>query len=167
MVTYFLILAFSNRGIHAVYHHRYLRIPRFARIFRLLRLSKYSRRIRIVESIIKASVADIQLLLLCSCVVVTFSGSVVYIVEEHFNLLFVSTPESLWWGVQTLTTVGYGDVIPITAPGKFLGACLMIFGAGTMTLPILGIVSKFVSAYEHIQNKNCDSKENREQDLFL
>ena len=91
----------------------------------------------------------------------------VYIVEEHGNSVFKSLPESLWWAVQTLTTVGYGDVIPLTVPGKLMATCLMIFGAGTMTLLILGIVSKFVSAYKHIQNPNCGGTVDGEEDLFL
>ena len=112
------------------------------------------------KGIIKASAKDLQLLMLCACVVVTFGGSIVYVVEEHHNPLFSSTPQSLWWAVQTLTTVGYGDVIPVTVSGKVIATCLMMFGAGTMTLPILGIVTKFVSAYQHMQESTCEKTAN-------
>ena len=108
-----------------------------------------------MQEIIKASAGDLQLLMLCACVVVTFGGSLMWVIEEHSNPLFTSTPQSLWWAVQTLTTIGYGDVIPITVSGKVIATCLMMFGAGTMTLPILGIVTKFVSAYQHIQGASC------------
>ena len=60
---------------------------------------------------------------------------------------FDSIPACLWWCIQTLTTVGYGDVIPHTFAGRFLAACFMLLGAVTISLPILTIVSEFVRLY--------------------
>ena len=162
VIPYFAMLLASDDGLHKPYHYRFLRLPRFVRILRLFRLSDYSRRLRIVEEIFKSSFKDIQLLLMCMLIVASFGGSVMYVVEEHWNPVFTSNPQSLWWAVTSITTVGYGDIIPQTFLGKIVATCVMVFGAGTMTLPILGIVTKFTSVYskflaeEHRKRKEKD-----------
>ena len=167
VIPYFILLLATDDGLHQAYHHRYLRVPRFVRILRLFRLSNYSRRLRIVEEIIKSSVKDIQLLIICMMIIMTFGGSLMFVVEEHTNPLFMSTPESLWWAVQTITTVGYGDVIPKTLLGKLVATCLMVFGAGTMTLPILGIVTKFMAVYSKLLEENKKGKKEKHEDILI
>lgn len=171
VIPYFVLILATKDGLHQPYHHRYLRLPRFIRILRLFRLSDYSRRLRIVEEIFKSSFKDIQLLIVCMSIIMVFGGSVMFVVEEHSNPVFLSTPAALWWAVQTVTTVGYGDIVPKTFIGKILATCLMVFGAGTMTLPILGIITKFTTVYskfleeEHkddgviVNGSTCDLKQ--------
>ena len=58
-----------------------------------------------------------------------------YHVEKNANESFDSTPKTMWWGVATLTTLGYGVVYPITPPGKALGAIVALLGIGAFALP--------------------------------
>ncbi|MBC7451912.1 MAG: two pore domain potassium channel family protein, partial [Cytophagales bacterium] len=64
--------------------------------------------------------------------------------------LFSSIPETMWWSVATLTTVGYGDMVPITALGKVLSACIAMLGIGMFALPAALLSSGFT---EHIKNQ--------------
>ena len=66
---------------------------------------------------------------------------------------FPSIPCSLWWAIQTITTLGYGDIVPTTLCGKLLSAAFMAFGALTISLPVLSIVTKFMTLYA----KNIES----------
>ena len=61
---------------------------------------------------------------------------------------FTSIPFAMWWGIVTITTVGYGDVHPETTEGKLFAGCFMAFGVVTLSLPVLAIVTKFELFYE-------------------
>ena len=74
-------------------------------------------------------------------------GSIMYHLETSSNRNFYSIPQSMWWCLATLTSVGYGDVAPETALGKFVSGCVMVFGAATMTLPICSVASTFEKVY--------------------
>ena len=145
IVPYFIMLVFTPDKISSF---GFLRILRLIRVIRLFRLSKHSKRLQIVGIIIKSSFGDFQLLLVCLCMLVTLGGSAMYYVEGSPTSDFSSIPNSLWWGIVTITTVGYGDIVPITLVGKLLSAGFMAFGALTITLPVLSIVTKFMLLYE-------------------
>jgi voltage-gated potassium channel len=67
-----------------------------------------------------------------------------------------STPETMWWSVATLTTVGYGDTYPITSLGKFLTACISIMGIGLFALPAGILASGFSDEFRKMKSvKNC------------
>ena len=80
---------------------------------------------------------------------ITIGSTVMNIVEEtlHHNAHFESIPASLWWGVQTITSVGYGDIIPKTLMGRIVASSYMLLGVATISLPILTIVNQFVRLY--------------------
>ena len=71
-----------------------------------------------------------------------------YHLEGHVNDKFRSIPETMWWGVATLTTVGYGDVYPETGAGKVLGAMVALLGVGVFALPAGILASGFSEALE-------------------
>ncbi|XP_066929419.1 potassium voltage-gated channel subfamily A member 1-like [Clytia hemisphaerica] len=146
VVPYFLLLASSKKKINGL---SFLRIIRFLKIVRLFRLSRHSKRLKIVGTILKSSIWDLQLLLLCLSILIIFGGSLMYYIEGvgHPNTHFTSIPQSLWWAVQTVTTLGYGDITPFTVAGKILAASFMLFGAVTISLPVLSIVAKFTLIY--------------------
>ena len=83
--------------------------------------------------------------------VITMGSTVMNIVEEEPSATtsghFSSIPDSLWWGVQTVTSVGYGDMIPRTFVGRVLASGYMLLGVATISLPILTIVNQFVRLY--------------------
>lgn len=126
----------------------FLRILRLIRVLRLFKLSKQSKRLQIVSRIIYSSLDDLRALFMCLYIGVVFMGSVMYQIELSRDSHFVSIPDSLWWGVVTITTVGYGDIYPLTAVGRLVASGFMVIGALTTTLPVLAIVTKFEINYQ-------------------
>ncbi len=112
---------------------------RFMRVFRLLRLFKltrYSPALATVGAVLMEQRRQLGAALVIMLTLLVFSSSVAYLLEkdaqpEHF----ASIPQSMWWAMATLTTVGFGDVTPITALGKVFGAFLMVMGVGMYALP--------------------------------
>ena len=134
----------------------FFRMLRFVRVIRVVRLSKQSRRLKVVAHILRSSIEDFQMLLSCLGMLIMVYASIMYYVEcvNQWRTDFQSVPASLWWAVQTITTVGYGDIIPTTLWGKLFSALLMAFGALTVSLPVLSIVTKFTNLY--MKNINSD-----------
>ena len=133
----------------------FLRILRLVRVLRLFKLSKHSKRLQVVAAIISMSRGDFGLLMICLSMLVTLAGSCMYYIEGPDSPGFTSIPDALWWGMVTVTTVGYGDVYSVTIPGQLFSGFLMIFGALTMSIPVLAIVTNFELFYE----KNAGGRE--------
>lgn len=145
VVPYFIILAIDIDKLTSL---GFLRILRFLRVLRLFRLSKHSERIKIVGAIFAESIKDLRLFFVCLMIIAVFSGSLMYYLENTKpNSPFTSIPESMWWALQTVVTLGSGDIVPATLGGKFYSAIFMVFGAVTISLPVLSIVMKFTTMY--------------------
>lgn len=128
-----------------------VRILRLFRIFRLFRISRYSHAFRMIQTV----VADKKEELILSTMLVVFMliivSSVMYYVEHPAQPdKFSSIPATMWWGVTAMTTVGYGDIHPITPLGKLLGGITAIVGIGLFALPTGILVSGF---NEHIRDR--------------
>ena len=112
---------------------------RFLRVFRLLRILKLTRFSPAAETL--AAVVNNERRALFSALVLmltllTIASSLMYLVEKDIQPeAFGSIPAAMWWGMATLTTVGYGDVTPMTPLGKLLGAGIAILGVGMFALP--------------------------------
>ena len=128
-------------------HHAFgldLRIVRLLRVLRLLKLSRYSPAMHTLARVIygerRALVGAIYLLVAA----VIFAATGIYYFEHHAQPeKFGSVPESAWWAIATLTTVGYGDVVPITPWGKAFGGIVMVTGLCILALPVAIISSGF------------------------
>ncbi len=118
-----------------------MRILRIFRLFRILKIARYS---PALSTIAKVFIAERRALL--GALVIMFgllliSSTFVYYAEHKVQPeKFGNIPEAMWWALATLTTVGYGDVVPITLIGRIIGGFVMIFGLGVFALPI-GIVA--------------------------
>lgn len=128
-----------------------VRILRLFRIFRLFRITRYARAVRMIQEV----VSDRKEELILSTVFVVFMliivSSVMYYVEHPAQpRKFSSIPATMWWGVSAMTTVGYGDIHPITPLGKLLGGIAAIMGIGLFALPTGILVSGFT---EHIRQQ--------------
>jgi voltage-gated potassium channel len=87
-----------------------------------------------------------------------FSSSFMYVLENEAQAdKFPSIPAAMWWGIATLTTVGYGDVFPVTPPGKLLGAFIAILGIGIFALPAGILASGFAEelSKRHRKKEEC------------
>lgn len=120
---------------------------RFLRIFRLLRLFKlarYSRSLRRIRAVLHKKKDELVISLSTIIILLIIASSAIYFIENKAQPeTFSSIPAAMWWGVATLTTVGYGDIYPITPVGKLLGAAIAILGIGIFALPTSILASGF------------------------
>ena len=120
-----------------------IRAIRLIRIFRIFKLSRYLRGANVMQIALKSSRPKIIVFLLSVILIVIILGTLMYIVEGQKNG-FENIPKSIYWSVVTLTTVGYGNVVPVTTVGKFLASIIMILGYGIIAVPT-GIVSAAIA----------------------
>lgn len=126
---------------------RIMRLIRLTRLFRLMKLSRYVESLHVIWSVLKASATQLLAAIGLCLLVVVFSSILMYTVENQAQPeAFPNVVASLWWAVCTLTTVGYGDVYPITAMGQFFAAVISIMGVGIVAIPTGIITSGFNAA---------------------
>ena len=116
-----------------------IRALRLLRIFRVFKLGQFVRDADVLTRALAASRRKIMVFLGGVVVLVLILGTLMYMVEGEENG-FTSIPESVYWAIVTLTTVGYGDIAPATVLGKFIASCVMIIGYAIIAVPT-GIVS--------------------------
>ena len=117
-----------------------VRILRVLRIFRVFRMVRYVGEAELIAQALTASRRKITVFVCSVLALVVVFGSLMYLVEGGTNAEFSSIPQSIYWAVTTMTTVGYGDVAPDTALGRGLAAVIMIMGYGIIAVPT-GIVT--------------------------
>lgn len=117
-----------------------IRALRLLRIFRLFKLGRYFVESKVLMKAMAASRPKIIVFLVSVLTIVIFIGSVLYLIEHDKDSGFTSIPKSMYWAIVTLTTVGYGDIVPVTSLGKLLASMLMITGYAIIAVPT-GIVS--------------------------
>lgn len=123
-----------------------LRILRIFRLLRLLKLTRYSPALAIIWAVLVSQRRALVAALLIMVTLLIFSSSIVYVCENGAQPdTFGSIPQALWWAIATLTTVGYGDVTPITPWGRVFGAMTMILGVGMLALPTGVIATGFAN----------------------
>lgn len=138
-----------------------LRIVRILRLFRLLRifkLSRYSKSLKTIHSVFKEVKSELAITIFIAFVLLVLSSTLMYYIENDAQPQnFASIGHSFWWAVATLTTVGYGDVYPITALGKLLSAVIALIGIGFIALPTGIISSAFIEKIqEEKKQKKCN-----------
>jgi voltage-gated potassium channel len=130
---------------------RFLRALRLFRLFRLFKMGRYSESLQTLGNVLKSKKEEMVVTFFVISLLLVFASSTIYYVEHDAQPeAFSSIPAAMWWGVATLTTVGYGDVYPITPIGKFLGAVIALLGIGMFALPAGILASGFA---EELQKK--------------
>jgi len=117
-----------------------IRTLRLLRIFRVFKAAKYLTEASTLYNAIRASRRKITVFLVGVLTLVLIIGSAMYLIEGEAGSGFDSIPHSIYWAIVTVTTVGYGDIAPVTPLGQFLSAVLMILGYGVLAVPT-GIIS--------------------------
>ncbi|WP_333403386.1 ion transporter [Microcoleus sp. MON1_C1] len=129
----------------------FVNLIRLLRLLRLLKMSRYSESVRTLGAVLFAKKEELIATAFAVFILLIFASSIMYFVEhEAHPKAFGSIPDAMWWGVVTLTTVGYGDIYPITPLGRFLGAILAFLGIGIFALPA-GIIAAGFS--EEVQRR--------------
>ena len=141
---------------------RFLRAFRILRIFRSLKFIRYNKafnRFNIAFKIIKE---EIILFSIVTAILIFISASGIYFFENEAQPeLFCSVFHSIWWAIVTLTTVGYGDVYPITLGGRIFTFFVLIIGVGIVTIPA-GLVASALSKARKIEDEKINNEVNDE-----
>ncbi len=118
-----------------------LRVLRVFRLLRFFKIARYSPALQILGRVIANERRALFGALIVMISLLLLSSTIIYFLEREAQPeAFGSIPHAAWWALSTLTTVGYGDVVPITALGRMFGGIVMIFGVGMFALPI-GIIA--------------------------
>ena len=126
-----------------------LRVLRVFRLLRMLKLARYSPGLNTLMRVLSEERRALGAALIVMMGLLVLCSTLVYHLEHPVQPdKFGSIPDAMWWGLATLTTVGYGDVVPVTPLGKILGGAMMIFGLGMFAIPI-GIVASAFSRDIH------------------
>jgi len=141
---------------------RFLRMMRFLRLSRLLRVFKLGRYIdalRIIMSVMKKSASQLIMSIVLCGFVMLFSAIIMYTVENPVQPeAFPNIISALWWAMCTLTTVGYGDVYPITGIGRFFASIISLVGIGIIAIPTGIIAAGFSEVINHSDHADDEKK---------
>jgi voltage-gated potassium channel len=137
---------------------RSLRIVRLFRLLRLLKIARYLKALNIMQAVLRERKEQIMVSVMFILFLLVIVSTVMYYVEgEAQPGKFTSIPATMWWGIETLTTVGYGDMVPITTFGKILNGMIAILGIGLFALPA-GIFSSGLTEHLHSSGKKKDKR---------
>ena len=146
MVTPMALIALA--GILPFYIHTIwpfdLRTMRVLRLLRILKLTRYSTAMAVLMAVLRQEARAIGAIIFIMAVVIIFTSSLMYLFEHTAQPdTFADIPTAMWWAVVTLTTLGYGDMVPITPWGRVLGGLTAIIGVGLVALPAGVLASGF------------------------
>jgi len=140
------------------FNSSFIRSLRLLRIFRLFRVKKYAKFVQLMKEILGHLKEELTVIFLYTIVGIVILSFIIFGIEhdaqpEVFSNIF----QTLWWAVATLTTVGYGDMYPITAAGKFITAVISLIGIGFIAIPGGMFASEFMNALEKEKEMNDTS----------
>lgn len=143
---------------YLVFVHVDLRVLRLLRIFRLLRvfkIAKYVSALAIVMTVFKRKAGELAIAAFLLVFLLLIASTAIYYAENSSQPeAFSSIPDSMWWSVITICTVGYGDIYPVTVLGKLIGGILAVIGIGFFALPT-GIIS---SGFTEVLDERKEAK---------
>ncbi len=120
---------------------RALGLLRYARLIRIFKLKRYVHSLRIIWKVFASKKEEMKIALFTILFLLVVFSTLVFLAEHHAQpTKFTSIPATMWWGIMTLTTVGYGDMTPITPLGKLFASITALFGIGIFAFPA-GIIS--------------------------
>lgn len=156
-------LSFLFVGTHALVALRALRL---LRVFRILKLARYVGASNRLMVALRASRAKIAVFLFFIVILAVILGTIMYLIETDQGSGFTSIPRSIYWAIVTLTTVGYGDIAPVTPLGQLIASVIMILGYGIIAIPT-GIVTAEFTTKTTIETNtqncpNCAAEKHRD-----
>jgi voltage-gated potassium channel len=147
------LLAFVFAGAQSLMIIRSLRL---LRIFRIFKLTQYLGEASQLSSALMASRKKITLFIGTVLILVSILGAVMYLIEPPESG-FTNIPKGIYWSIVTLTTVGYGDIAPITPLGQIVASLIMIMGYGIIAVPTGIVTSEMNKSRFKVDNRSCDN----------
>jgi len=137
-------------GAHSLLVFRALRL---LRVFRIFKLTHFLSEMQFLGSAVKGSLRKITIFMFIVLSLVIILGSIMYMIEKGQNG-FSSIPDSIYWAIVTITTVGYGDISPATPLGKFVASIIMLMGYGIIAVPTGIVTTEMALAAKKKEQKN-------------
>lgn len=138
---------------------RILRGVRLFRLFRILKIARYSRALRAFGRVFRSKTEELVLTFALVGFLLLMASSLLYFAEHGAQPeVFSSVPAAMWWGIITLTTVGYGDVFPVTPAGRVLGGLFALTGVLLIALPTAILGAAFVEELERGRSGGRDDR---------
>ncbi len=135
---------------------RFLRILRLTRVLRVLKVNRYNNSLNLIWTVIKEKKSELVVTGFVALLILIFASFIMYNVEGPAQPdAFPNILSAMWWAVATLTSVGYGDIYPITGLGKIISSFIALLGIGLVALPTGLISAGFISK---IENNKPDSE---------
>lgn len=134
---------------------RFIRILRLFRMFRIFKMGRYSNSLVIIVTVLKRKKEELVMTLVFTILLIFIASTLMYYAESSTQPdKFTSIPATFWWGICTLTTVGYGDVFPVTPLGKIFSGVISLLGIGIVALPSGILASGFTEIIQEKKEKN-------------
>jgi voltage-gated potassium channel len=130
-----------------------LRALRLLRVFRIFKLTHFLTEMQFLGAAIRASSKKIAVFMLFVLFLVIILGSMMYLIEKGENG-FTTIPDCIYWAIVTITTVGYGDISPVTPLGKFMASLIMLIGYGIIAVPTGIITTELTMAIRNKEQKH-------------
>jgi voltage-gated potassium channel len=144
-IELFIVIAsipFVPQGFETSRFLRFIRLPRLLKLFQLFRLAAVLSKFGIAIKTIFRS-RGLQFIVYATCFLIVFFGFLFYVSEPQVN----SFSDGIWWALVTITTVGYGDITPLTSLGRVVASTLMIIGIGFIATITAAVSSYFLSNF--------------------
>jgi voltage-gated potassium channel len=151
-----LLFVFGRIGIGI--DLRILRILRLSRLLRVIKLFRYDKSFLMITKVLRKEKDKLFATIFIMVILILFASSMMYLfeIDKHPDNKFSNLPATLWWAVATLTTVGYGDVVPFTMQGKILGGIIAVLGIGLVAMPsgilAMGLIQQVRSLPHNSEN---------------
>lgn len=133
-----------------------IRIVRLLRIFRIFKMVRFLEESNTMLFSLWRSRRKIFIFLFFILLLTVIMGSIMYVIEERSNSQFSSIPQSIYWAIVTMTTVGYGDISPVTTLGKALASVIMILGYAIIAVPTGIITARVINASRRESGISCN-----------
>jgi voltage-gated potassium channel len=135
---------------------RFMRVLRLARLTRMLKVARYSQSLQTLARVLSAKRSELVVTAIAGALLLICASSLMYFAENEAQpQQFSSIPAAMWWGVETLTTVGYGDLYPVTPLGKLMGSVIAVLGIGLFALPAGILASGFSDELRRRGARKC------------
>lgn len=134
---------------------RFLRILRLTRLLRLLKIQRYSKSLKLITQVVREKKEELIVTMFVTFILLVFASTLMFYMESEVQPdKFPNIIGTFWWAIATLTTIGYGDIYPVTGWGRVLSGLIAILGIGLVALPTGILGSGFIEKLNKERNKN-------------